>query len=141
MARVTVEDCVEIIPNRFDLIILAARRARTISVGEPMTVARNGNKTVTVVLREIAAGLDLAELREDVIKAQQRQRPADPVEPPADASLSEAKLNAILDAWPKALPEPDDDETDSADAQKAPRQQVIHLFRPATTAAALRRRN
>jgi DNA-directed RNA polymerase subunit omega len=99
--------------QRFDLVLLAARRARTISVGEPLAVARNGEKNPTIALREIAGGLDLDELREDVIKAQQRQTPnVDPVEPPAETVLSEDKLNAALDAWPKPQPEPDDNETD-----------------------------
>ncbi len=54
MARVTVEDCVEKIPNRFELVLLASQRAKNISAGEPITVARDNDKNSVVALREIA---------------------------------------------------------------------------------------
>jgi len=54
MARVTVEDCVTKVPNRFDLVLLAAQRARDISAGSPLTVDRDNDKTPVVSLREIA---------------------------------------------------------------------------------------
>lgn len=54
MARVTVEDCVEIVPNRFDLVLLAAQRARALSLGDTLTVPRNNDKNPIVALREIA---------------------------------------------------------------------------------------
>lgn len=54
MARVTVEDCVEKIPNRFDLVLLAAQRARQISGGAELTVDRDRDKNPVVALREIA---------------------------------------------------------------------------------------
>ena len=53
MARVTVEDCIDKIPNRFDLVMLAAHRARTISSGAPITVERDNDKNPVVALREI----------------------------------------------------------------------------------------
>ena len=54
MARVTVEDCVDKIPNRFDLVMLAAHRARELSSGLPPTVDRDNDKNPVVALREIA---------------------------------------------------------------------------------------
>ena len=54
MARVTVEDCVLKVPNRFDLVMLAAQRARDISAGAPLTVDRDDDKNAVVALREIA---------------------------------------------------------------------------------------
>lgn len=54
MARVTVEDCIERIPNRFELVLLAAQRARDIAAGSPMAVERDNDKNPVVALREIA---------------------------------------------------------------------------------------
>ncbi len=54
MARVTVEDCVDKISNRFDLVLLAAQRARSISAGEGLTIDRDNDKNPVVALREIA---------------------------------------------------------------------------------------
>ncbi|MFQ5970855.1 MAG: DNA-directed RNA polymerase subunit omega [Alphaproteobacteria bacterium] len=54
MARVTVEDCIEKVPNRFDLVMLSAQRAREISAGAPITVERDNDKNPVVALREIA---------------------------------------------------------------------------------------
>ena len=54
MARVTVEDCVEKVPNRFNLVLLAANRARAIAAGAPLTVDRDNDKNPVVALREIA---------------------------------------------------------------------------------------
>ena len=54
MARVTVEDCVDKIPNRFDLVLLAAQRARQISGGADLTIDRDRDKNPVVALREIA---------------------------------------------------------------------------------------
>ena len=54
MARVTVEDCVDKVPNRFDLVLLAAQRARQIAAGAPLLVERDNDKNPVVALREIA---------------------------------------------------------------------------------------
>lgn len=73
MARVTVEDCVEKIPNRFELVAIAAQRARAVSAGAAITVDRDNDKNPVVALREIAdSTVDLAELKEDLIKGLQR---------------------------------------------------------------------
>ena len=54
MARVTVEDCVEKVPNRFELVLLASQRAKNIAAGEPITVDRDNDKNSVIALREIA---------------------------------------------------------------------------------------
>lgn len=73
MARVTVEDCVEKIPNRFDLVLLASHRSRNISAGSQLTVDRDNDKTPVVSLRELAAEtLDLDDLRESLVSGLQR---------------------------------------------------------------------
>ena len=73
MARVTVEDCVKKIPNRFDLVLLAAQRAREISSGAELTVDRDNDKNSVVSLREIAdETVSLNALQEDMIKGHQK---------------------------------------------------------------------
>ena len=73
MARVTVEDCVEKVPNRFDLVLLASHRSRNISAGSSLTVDRDNDKTPVVALRELAEGnLELDELRESLVTNLQR---------------------------------------------------------------------
>ncbi|MCP5369164.1 MAG: DNA-directed RNA polymerase subunit omega [Rickettsiaceae bacterium] len=68
MARVTVEDCKRQVPNRFELVILAAQRAKKITSGDPLTIERDNDKDTVVSLREIAAGSITAEsLRETKI--------------------------------------------------------------------------
>ena len=74
MARVTVEDCVDKVPNRFDLVMLAAQRAREISAGSPLTVEKDNDKNPVVALREIADdSLALDNLRQSLIQGLQRQ--------------------------------------------------------------------
>jgi DNA-directed RNA polymerase subunit omega len=74
MARVTVEDCVDKVPNRFDLVMLAAHRAREIAAGAPITVDRDNDKNPVVALREIADETQTAdELTERMIESQQTQ--------------------------------------------------------------------
>src|SRR5258708_19762864 len=83
MARVTVEDCVDKIPNRFDLVLLAAHRGRQLSGGAETLVDRDRDKNPVVALREIAVkALKADELREDYIKSLQRHPEADYPEPP-----------------------------------------------------------
>ncbi len=73
MARVTVEDCILKVPNRFELVLLAAKRAREISAGAPLTVARDNDKNPVVSLREISeSSIDIPALRENLIRGFQR---------------------------------------------------------------------
>ena len=73
MARVTVEDCIDKVPNRFELVLLAAHRARMISQGTPLTIERDNDKNPVVALREIAdETIDRDDLREDFVHAMQK---------------------------------------------------------------------
>ena len=73
VARVTVEDCIEKIENRFDLVLMAAHRARMISSGAQITVSRDNDKNPVVALREIGDGaISPDDLREDLIHSLQK---------------------------------------------------------------------
>ena len=73
MARVTVEDCIEKIPNRFDLVLTASHRARGISSGDALTIDRDNDKNPVVSLREIAdETISVDEVNEDLLKSLQR---------------------------------------------------------------------
>jgi DNA-directed RNA polymerase subunit omega len=73
MARVTVEDCIIRIPNRFELVMMAAQRARNISAGSQLTVDRDRDKNPVVALREIAdSTIGLDELEDSLIQSQQK---------------------------------------------------------------------
>jgi DNA-directed RNA polymerase subunit omega len=90
MARVTVEDCVDKIPNRFDLVLLAAQRAREISGGAEITIERDRDKNPVVALREIAEEtVRPANLKESVIGSLQRVLPDDDDEVDEIGSLSQ----------------------------------------------------
>ena len=113
MARVTVEDCVDKVPNRFELVMLAAHRAREISTGAEITVIRDNDKNPVVALREIADETQSADdLRERLIESNQNQIEVDEPEEdsmallmgvekdaPAQDDLSEEKLlRALMEA-------------------------------------------
>jgi DNA-directed RNA polymerase subunit omega len=73
MARVTVEDCVVKIPNRFDLVLLAAQRAREVASGAPLTVERDDDKNPVIALREIAEEtIALDHLRDSLVRGMQK---------------------------------------------------------------------
>jgi DNA-directed RNA polymerase subunit omega len=73
MARVTVEDCVLKVPNRFELVLLAAQRAREVTSGAPLTVERDDDKNPVIALREIAdETIQLAHLKESLVRGMQK---------------------------------------------------------------------
>ena len=73
MARVTVEDCIEEVPNRFELVMLVSQRARKIGAGSPLTVDRDNDKNTVVALREIAAEtVKPDDMEEELIRSHQR---------------------------------------------------------------------
>ena len=85
MARVTVEDCIEKIPNRFELVLIAGHRARMIREGSPLTVDRDNDKDPVVSLREIAdSSVDLKVVKEALISNLQDIRPGEENEREAD---------------------------------------------------------
>jgi DNA-directed RNA polymerase subunit omega len=94
MARVTVEDCVDKVPNRFELVMLAAHRARELASGAQLTVARDDDKNPVVALREIADETQQADsLRERMIAANQTQIEVDEPEEDAMALLMGAEMD------------------------------------------------
>ena len=97
MARVTVEDCIEKVDNRFDLVLLSAHRARMISSGQPITIDRDNDKNPVVALREIADGtLTPADLEEDFIHSLQKHVEVD--EPEAEVVPALVTPEAAADA-------------------------------------------
>jgi DNA-directed RNA polymerase subunit omega len=94
MARVTVEDCVDKVPNRFELVMLAAHRAREITAGSPLTIDRDNDKNPVVSLREIADETQgAADLRERMIESHQTQIEVDEAEDDAMALLMGAEVD------------------------------------------------
>jgi DNA-directed RNA polymerase subunit omega len=89
MARVTVEDCVDKVENRFELVLLAAHRARMISSGQPLLVERDNDKNPVVALREIAdQRLHPEDLKEELIHSLQKRVEVDePEQAPTAVSL------------------------------------------------------
>ena len=108
MARVTVEDCIEEIPNRFELVMVAAQRARKIGSGALLTVDRDNDKNPVVALREIAEQtVDKEELKEDIIRSKQRIIALDDDgEDVIDMMDGEAEWGQMSDEEPKEAPEP-----------------------------------
>ena len=101
MARVTVEDCVDKVPNRFDLVLLAAHRARELSSGSPITVDRDNDKNPVVALREVAEEtIPVEDLREHAIEALQKHIEVDEPEEDRMESLMSAAIPA-----PTAVPD------------------------------------
>ena len=99
MARVTVEDCVEKVPNRFSLVLLSAHRARAISAGGALLVDRDNDKNPVVALREIAdETLSPDDLKEDLIHSLQKHVEVDEPEPdPASLAADTDSATATAD--------------------------------------------
>jgi DNA-directed RNA polymerase subunit omega len=96
MARVTVEDCVDKIPNRFELLLIAAHRARMLANGALMTVEADNDKNPVIALREIAdQTISVADMRESLIHSIQKQVEIDEPEQAA-APVAQAGDRAIL---------------------------------------------
>jgi len=91
MARVTVEDCVLRVPNRFELVMLAAHRARDIAAGAPLTLDRDNDKNPVVALREIAdQTVPIDNLQEELVKGMQKMVEVDePAEEEMDAMAAQ----------------------------------------------------
>ncbi len=97
MARVTVEDCIDKISNRFDLVLIAAQRAKNIGIGAPITVDRDNDKNSVISLREIAEEtIDFRALQENLITSLQKVREvSNPTQ--EDQELLEAMQELSLD--------------------------------------------
>ena len=95
MARVTVEDCIEKVTNRFELVLMAGQRARAMSAGAPITIDRDNDKNPVVALREIAeTTLQPDDLMEDLIHSLQKNVEVD--EPEAEAVPALSSVNEAL---------------------------------------------
>jgi DNA-directed RNA polymerase subunit omega len=126
MARVTVEDCVDKIPNRFELVLLSAQRARALSAGVQITVDRDNDKNPVVALREIAEQtITVAQLRSDMTRSLQRHSEMEDVPVAAAVTVSETEdkpedlqlneedfFKAVTQQAPEREPEPEDDAYD-----------------------------
>jgi DNA-directed RNA polymerase subunit omega len=78
MSRVTVEDCIEVVPNRFELVLYAAQRAKDISAGASLTIPRDRDKNPVISLREIAERtITTSVLQESIVKGMQQYRGSD----------------------------------------------------------------
>ncbi|MBB2201228.1 DNA-directed RNA polymerase subunit omega [Gluconacetobacter tumulisoli] len=103
MARVTVEDCVERVPNRFELVLLAAQRARNLSRGEELTVDRDNDKNPVVALREIAdQTIGLEQIRGDLVRSLARAPEPEPAdEEVMDLIPTEQNIFGLQDVSPE----------------------------------------
>ena len=127
MARVTVEDCVLKVPNRFDLVMVAAQRSRDLSAGAPLTVERDNDKDPVIALREIAEEtVDIDELNDALIRGMQRHVEIDePEEEQQDFDMSVVEMGlgdggelmVTVDALAKSRENEDEAEVDGPDAQ------------------------
>jgi DNA-directed RNA polymerase subunit omega len=124
MARVTVEDCVVKVPNRFELVLLAAQRAREITSGAPLTLDRDDDKNPVVALREIAdETVGLPHLRDAVVRGMQKQVEIDEPEETPELEVDPSMFGVAPPAG-DLLDEPDleeevlegDEEEDGASA-------------------------
>ena len=144
MARVTVEDCVVKVPNRFELVLLAAQRAREISSGAPLSIDRDDDKNPVVALREIAdETVALDHLKSSVVRGMQKHVEIDEPEESHELELDtalfgvgapagvlmDAELDTELDADAEEADDAEDAEEESEDEDK----EVL----PAETAADL----
>jgi DNA-directed RNA polymerase subunit omega len=84
MARVTVEDCIMNVPNRFELVVVAAHRAKQISSGSPLTLDRDNDKDAVISLREIAEKtIDVTHTEEDIIQSFRKKQMIERIAAPA----------------------------------------------------------
>jgi DNA-directed RNA polymerase subunit omega len=114
MARVTVEDCILKIPNRFDLVMLAAQRARDISSGASLTIERDNDKNPVVALREIAdTTIDLESLQNSVVQGLRKHvETEEPVEEGGFGSGDADILSDLTQAQAEPGEEGEDEEID-----------------------------
>src|SRR5208337_5399808 len=97
MARITVEDCLDKVSNRFELVLLAAHRARAVASGAPITIDRDNDKSPVIALREIAGrALSTGDLKEDLIQSLQAQVDVDEPESEGAPALPGARTVNVV---------------------------------------------
>jgi DNA-directed RNA polymerase subunit omega len=118
MARVTVEDCVEKVPNRFELVMLAAQRSRDISAGAEITIDRDNDKNPVVALREIAdETVDHEKLTDALVRSLQKVPEIDEPEEEEPMEMMAAALNTAQegDELPSGMSIRSSDSDDNSD--------------------------
>ena len=119
MARVTVEDCVVRVPNRFELVLYAAQRAREISAGGPLTVDKDDDKNPVIALREIAdETIELDHLRTAVVRGMQKHVEIDEPEETHELELDTSLFSVIPPAGIQAHEEIDS-QVDAEEGEEA----------------------
>ncbi|EHM02168.1 DNA-directed RNA polymerase, omega subunit [Acetobacteraceae bacterium AT-5844] len=121
MARVTVEDCILKVPNRFELVLLAAQRARNISRGEELTIDRDNDKNPVVALREIAdETVELPSLEQDLIKSLLRAPEPEPVEEEViDLIATDENIFGVMEVNDEPLPDAGAEDLSADDIEAA----------------------
>jgi DNA-directed RNA polymerase subunit omega len=138
MARVTVEDCVVKIPNRFELVLLAAQRAREISSGAPLSIDRDDDKNPVVALREIAdETVALDHLKSSVVRGMQKHVEIDEPEETHELELDTALFGIGAPAGALVDEELDTDAEDAEDSEDAEEGNEDEEALPAETAVDL----
>jgi len=100
MARVTVEDCILVVPNRFELVALSSQRAKDISSGAQLTVERDNDKNTVISLREIAEGtVNVEALREMVVQNSQKKIKTDRYETDVNATDPSAEVVQEIESF------------------------------------------
>ena len=107
MARVTVEDCVDKIPSRYELLMIAAQRAKDISSGSPLTIDRDNDKNSVVALREIAEGtVSIEELQRSLVRGWQKYvEVEEPEEEELEIMAAERELADLDEQFSGLLPQ------------------------------------
>ena len=117
MARVTVEDCIDKLPNRFELVLLSAHRARMISQGAPLSVERDNDKNPVVALREIAdETISPGDLKEEYIHAMQKHVEVDEPETSEVPLIQQSGDMSVV---------PDSPETDQVDMERMTEEELL----------------
>ena len=121
MARVTVEDCVEKIPNRFELVMVAAQRARKIGSGASLLVDRDNDKNPVVALREVAGEkVDTGALKEELIRSHQRMVAYEEEEESIDLMDGEEEWGTIASQVAEEREKYEDNEIDDDENEDEP---------------------
>ena len=112
MARVTVEDCIDKIPNRYELLMVAAQRAKDLSAGAPLTVARDNDKNSVIALREIAdETVSIEELQKSLVMGLQKYvEVEEPEEEELEIMAAEKELADLDDQFTGLLPQAEIDD-------------------------------
>ena len=124
MARVTVEDCVTRVPNRFELVLLAATRSRAVSAGAPLSVERDNDKNPVVALREIAdGGVALDDLRQNLLVGLQKHVETDQPE-------EEDSMAALMQqgTWPPVAADAEGNPADLSMAEEDPAEEAEEIL-------------